>query len=265
MAEVTPHLDADGAASRGGTVAQPAPRKRAAAEKVTRPHAKTTERREAVLRAALAVFGARGYNNAALAEVAEQAGMTHAGVLHHFGSKEGLLIAVLRYRDGEAIAGVAGRQQVEGPAFLEHLIDTVHQNETRPGVVQTYTVLAAESVTDGHPAQEYFRGRMARLRAKLEEVMGEVSGGLADPGDVRDAANALIAVMDGLQVQWLLDPRAVDMPRTVTMVLDELIERLASGATAPSALDSADRALRARNTPAGPQTALTAADAQPGS
>ena len=113
-------------------IVQPTPRKRAAAEKVARPHAKTTERREAVLKAALAVFGARGYNNAALAEVAEQAGMTHAGVLHHFGSKEGLLIAVLSYRDGEAIAGVAGRQQVEGPAFLEHLIDTVQQNETRP-------------------------------------------------------------------------------------------------------------------------------------
>ena len=70
--------------------------------------------------------------------------------------------------------------------------------------------------------------------------MDQVSGGVADAGDVRDAANALIAVMDGLQVQWLLDPTAVDMPRTVTMVLDELIERLASGASAPSALDSLD-------------------------
>ena len=153
-------------------IVQPTPRKRAAAEKVARPHAKTTERREAVLKAALAVFGARGYNNAALAEVAEQAGMTHAGVLHHFGSKEGLLIAVLSYRDGEAIAGVAGRQQVEGPAFLEHLIDTVQQNETRPGVVQTYTVLSAESVTQDHPAQEYFRGRMARTPGQTRRRHG---------------------------------------------------------------------------------------------
>src|SRR6478609_3400070 len=158
-----------------------------AAERVQRPQARTTERREAVLKAAMNVFGARGYNKGTLAEVAEQAGMTHAGVLHHFGSKEGLLIAVLSYRDGEAIAGVAGRQQVEGPAFLEHLIDTVQQNETRPGVVQTYTVLSAESVTQDHPAQEYFRGRMARLRAKLEDVMDQVSGGVADAGDVRDA------------------------------------------------------------------------------
>ncbi len=211
--------------------------RRPAAERALRPQAKTTERREAVLQAALSVFGARGYNNGALAEVAEQAGMTHAGVLHHFGSKEGLLVAVLQYRDGEAVAGVAPRQQVEGPPFLAHLLDTVQENTTRPGVVQTYTVLAGESVTNGHPAQDYFRGRLANLRAKLVDVIDEVTGGTADPNEVMDSANALIAVMDGLQVQWLLDPDAVDMPRTVAMVLDELIDRLASGERAPRATD----------------------------
>ena len=48
----------------------------------------------------MSVFGQRGYNKGALVEVAEQAGMTHAGVLHHFGSKEALLVAMLQYRDG---------------------------------------------------------------------------------------------------------------------------------------------------------------------
>ena len=43
----------------------------------------------------MSVFGQRGYNKGALVEVAEQAGMTHAGVLHHFGSKEALLVAML--------------------------------------------------------------------------------------------------------------------------------------------------------------------------
>ena len=48
--------------------------RQAAAERVQRPQAKTTERREAVLKAAMNVFGARGYNKGALVEVAEQAG-----------------------------------------------------------------------------------------------------------------------------------------------------------------------------------------------
>lgn len=216
-----------------------------AADRVTRPQARTAATRARILESAMTVFGTRGYNNGALAEIAEQAGMTHAGVLHHFGSKEGLLVAVLKYRDGEAMAGVAGREQVEGPAFLGHLVDTARENMKKPGVVQTYAVLSAESVTDGHPAQEYFRGRVAGLRIKLQRVIAATTGREFDENEVLDAANALIAVMDGLQVQWLLDPDVVDMPRTVGVVLDELIDRLATKTPAPSAADRAQRVLDA--------------------
>ena len=211
----------------------PAPRP-SAADRVRNPRAGTVDRREAVLRAAMTVFGQRGYNKGGLVEVAEQAGMTHAGVLHHFGSKEALLIAMLQYRDGEEAAGVPGRAQTEGPAFLGHLLDTVTENSGRPGVVQTYTVLSAESVTEGHPAQTYFRTRLSLLRDKIAEVLAEVTGREADDIDVRDDASALIALMDGLQVQWLLDPDAVDMPRIVQKVMDELVDQLSTSTPAPS-------------------------------
>jgi AcrR family transcriptional regulator len=204
-----------------------------AADRVRKPRAGTEDRREAVLRAAMTVFGQRGYNKGGLVEVAEQAGMTHAGVLHHFGSKEALLIAMLQYRDGEEAAGVPGRAQTEGPAFLGHILDTVAENAGRPGVVQTYTVLSGESVTEGHPAQSYFRSRLSGLRDKIADVLAEVSGRQADETEVRDGASALIAVMDGLQVQWLLDPDAVDMPRIVAGLIDELVDRLSTRVPAP--------------------------------
>ena len=205
----------------------------AAASRAVRPQARTIDRREDVLRAAMTVFGQRGYNKGALAEVAEEAGMTHAGVLHHFGSKQGLLVAMLRYRDGVEAAGVPGRAQAEGPAFLSHMLDTVTENTHRPGVVQTYTVLSAESVTAGHPAQEYFRERLTVLREKIAGVLAEVTGRDASEPEVRDDASAIIALMDGLQVQWLLDPDAVDMPRIVEKVMDELVDRLTTRSEAP--------------------------------
>ena len=159
--------------------------------------------------------------------------MTHAGVLHHFGSKEGLLVAMLQYRDGQEAAGVPGRAQTEGPAFLGHMLGTVTANTAAPGVVQTYTVLSAESVTEGHPAQSYFRGRFDDLRDKIAGVLAEVTGREASEPEVRDDASALIALMDGLQVQWLLDPESVDMPRIVEKVMDELVDRLTTGNAAP--------------------------------
>jgi AcrR family transcriptional regulator len=209
-----------------------APPEQAPARK-PKPQARTLERREDVLRAAMSVFGQRGYNKGALVEVAEQAGMTHAGVLHHFGSKEALLVAMLQYRDGEEAAGVPGRAQTEGPAFLGHMLETVKENTRRPGVVQTYTVLSAESVTEGHPAQGYFRDRLSVLRDKIAGVLAEVTGREAAESEVRDDASALIALMDGLQVQWLLDPDAVDMPRIVEKVMDELVDRLTTRDAAP--------------------------------
>ena len=151
-------------------------RSKPAAERVQRPQARTLERRETVLKAAMKVFGARGYNKGALVEVAEEAGMTHAGVLHHFGSKEGLLVAMLKYRDGEEVNGVPARAQTEGPAFLQHLVDTVEENTQRRGVVQAYSVLSGESVTDGHPAHDYFHERLHILRDKIAGVFGEVTG-----------------------------------------------------------------------------------------
>jgi AcrR family transcriptional regulator len=204
------------------------------AARARKPRAGTVDRREAVLRAAMSVFGQRGYNKGGLVEVAEQAGMTHAGVLHHFGSKEALLVAMLQYRDGEEAAGVPGRAQTEGPAFLGHILDTVTENTARPGVVQTYTVLSAESVSEGLPAQDYFRDRISVLRDKIADVLAEVTGRAAHEEDVRDDASALIALMDGLQVQWLLDPDAVDMPRIVAKAMDELVDRLRTRTPAPA-------------------------------
>ena len=58
--------------------------------------------REAIVDAALGVFAIRGFRSGALAEIAEKVGLTPAGILYHFGSKEGLLIAVIAERDRRA-------------------------------------------------------------------------------------------------------------------------------------------------------------------
>jgi len=46
------------------------------------------------VRIALEIFGARGYHNGSLQEIAAGVGITHQGILHHFGSKEQLLISI---------------------------------------------------------------------------------------------------------------------------------------------------------------------------
>lgn len=174
----------------------------------------------------MAVFAVRGYRNASLAEIADRVGMTHAGVLHHFASKEQLLVEVLEYRDSSDVQDLEGHHAPAGLELLQHLIRTAATNAQRPGIVQSYSVLSAEAVTEDHPAQEWFRSRYAGLRQMISAAIAEGLGPEAAPTEpeLSAATAAIIAMMDGLQVQWLLEPAAIDMPSSVHLVIDVLLE-----------------------------------------
>jgi AcrR family transcriptional regulator len=179
-----------------------------------------TDRRAEIVAAALEVFAERGYRGGSLAAVADRVGLTQQGVLHYFPSKDALLTDVLRLRDaldGREPAGLAGPPVLAEPGGLAGLEALVARNATRPGLVQCFAVLAGESVSDQHPAQDFFA---ARYRALRPQLAGMLRAELGDPGPsglTADQASALlIAIMDGLQQQWLLDPAAVSMPALVS-------------------------------------------------
>lgn len=50
-----------------------------------------------------------------------------------------------------------------------------------------------------------------------------VEEGIDDPRRVADASAAILAVMDGLQVQWLLDPTAVDLGRSSQFAINAIV------------------------------------------
>ncbi|MGG7102397.1 TetR/AcrR family transcriptional regulator [Rhodococcus sp. 24CO] len=171
---------------------------------------KAEARREAILDATMAEIAERGYRGTTLAAVAERVGLTQPGLLHHFPSKEHLLIGVLDARDRwDAAALLANSTDVR----LSHLEQIVEFNADRPGVVQTFTALAAESATGQHPAREFFTERYASVREGMATLLrAELGDRLAGGLTPEQAAPLLIAVIDGIQIQWLLAPDEVDMP-----------------------------------------------------
>ncbi|MGW5876905.1 TetR/AcrR family transcriptional regulator [Nocardiopsis terrae] len=195
-------------------------------------------RREQILRTAADAFAAQGFNNTSLADIAAMLDITPAGVLHHFGSKTDLLTAVLELRDSNDPAP-------SGSGMLDHLVTTAERNAARPGTTQLYAVLSAESATAGHPAQEWFRERYTVLRQEVEEAVLDRIGpehreaarapGPSGHSPARSAAAAVLATMDGLQVQWLLDPEAVDMAAVTALVVDAVVAGLSSPPAAEDA------------------------------
>ncbi|MFJ4239661.1 TetR/AcrR family transcriptional regulator [Streptomyces iakyrus] len=166
---------------------------------------RSEERRAEIVRAALEVIAERGYRGASLAAVAERVGLTQQGLLHHFPTKESLLVAVLQERDRwDALP--AGRLR------LDLLASLVEYNAMRPAIIQTFSALLGESVTEEHPARAYFTERYAGVRAGMAGVLRAEYGDRLPSGLTPErAAPLLVAVLDGLQYQWLLDPESVDM------------------------------------------------------
>ncbi|MGK9148158.1 TetR/AcrR family transcriptional regulator [Plantibacter flavus] len=189
-------------------------------------YAKTGMKRLAILDAALAVFANGGYRAGSLREVAAHVGMSEAGLLHHFPNKSTLLSAVLAHRDDHAgrLVPMDGDDPI---ATLRGLVDLARYNASIPGVVALYCTLSAEGTSPDHPAHDYFVRRYASTRGRLERTFGL----LVERGEVHEgfsahsAASMTIALMDGLQVQWLLAPESVDMADELRAFLSGLLGR----------------------------------------
>jgi AcrR family transcriptional regulator len=189
----------------------------------TRPA--TVRKRTEILKAAIEIFGSKGSTNGTLADVAEQVGLTHAGVLHHFGSKQNLLLEVLAYRDQADVEDLEQQRIPYGPELFVHLVRTAFDNARRPGIVQAYTVLSAESVTDAHPGREYFEHRYTVMRKEISDAFHRLcqQEGIDDPDTVAAASASILAVMDGLQLQWLLHPEIIDLGEASEFAIRALV------------------------------------------
>lgn len=186
-------------------------------------YAKSSATREAILDAALTVF-ASGYNSGSLRDIANRVGMSEAGLLHHFRSKSVLLQAVLDLRDDRA-RELINLEAQDGAEVLRGHVALARYNASVPGAVELYCTLSAEATAPEHPAHAYFKRRYEIVREGLIRAFRLLAaGGRLLPGVAPErAAVATIAMMDGLQVQWLLDRDIVDMGDALQEFLDALL------------------------------------------
>jgi AcrR family transcriptional regulator len=168
------------------------------------PYAKTEARRAEILSTALEAFSERGFQGSSLREIADAVGLSQAGVLHHFNSKEALLAAVLAEKDAVSVSHFIGTQ---GVGVLDALRGVVAENLAQPGLIRLFTTLSAEAIHPDHPAHQYFQLRYAGARDLIAGALaqGKTDGDVRPDADVDMAAALLIAIMDGLQMQWLLN------------------------------------------------------------
>jgi AcrR family transcriptional regulator len=163
-------------------------------------------RKAAIIRVATELFALNGYRDASLASVANAAGLTQPGLLHHFPSKPELLLAVLRDRELRDKALVADAIR-EFPDDVVHLLEAlVAHNSTVRNDTLLHTVISAEATSPSHPAHGFIVARYVRVRNALRRSIAKSSPAQLTDEQTLALATISMAVMDGLQVQWLLDP-----------------------------------------------------------
>jgi AcrR family transcriptional regulator len=187
-------------------------------------YAKTRARRQEIVEAAIEVFSAAGFRKGSLRDVADRVGLSQAGLLHHFPSKEHLLQAVLTWRDDTASAWL-GDPLPEGIDLLRGMVELAAYNATTPELVELHVIVSAEGTSTDHPIHGYFVDRYAYLLEILNRAFEHASAaGQLRPGvDTASATRTLIALMDGLQVQWLLHRDDVDMAGDLRRYVQSLL------------------------------------------
>jgi AcrR family transcriptional regulator len=194
-------------------VASPAPR-RTQAERV-----EASDR--ALIAAAIALIAERGYDRTTLAAIGETAGYSRGLVTQRFGSKEGLLWAVMRQLLGvwsaQALRPRVGeRVGIEAlRATLDVYLDAVSE---RPQNIRAYYALLREA--DG--AVPAVRDHIVQIHRDEREAItawiadGQRTGSVRDDVDPRAEAVLFLGVLRGVTTQWLLDPNHVDIVAALT-------------------------------------------------
>ncbi|MFG3259869.1 TetR/AcrR family transcriptional regulator [Streptomyces sp. NPDC048172] len=174
------------------------------------PYEKGEAKRKEILQAALEIFAAEGYRGTSLRKVAAKCNLSLPGLMHYFDSKEDLLTQVLRMRD--ETAGLRHEQRTSPESYRE----IIREGANTPGLVELFVSMAAAASDPGHPAHSHFADRYPVMRERVAAFLRH----RMDEGAVRQdipperLAALLIAVVDGIQLQWLVD-RTVDMQQPV--------------------------------------------------
>jgi TetR/AcrR family transcriptional regulator, acrAB operon repressor len=190
------------------------------------------ETRQRLLDAAEHVFQAKGVSATSLNDIAVAAGTSRGAIYWHFKDKAALYNAMI--------------ERVSLP--LEHAISTAPSRSEPLASLRQAIVAALEKTANDPQTRRVFevathkveyveslcavRQRHLDVRTECVAGMKQVlqraarERGVSLPITAEAAARGLHALLDGLIQNWLLDPRAFDLPRTGRQALDNYLAGL---------------------------------------
>jgi len=183
-------------------------------------------RRQQILDEAVRIIGECGYNSFSIRALATRCKLTNAGLLHYFGSKESLLVAVLEERAQRDSGSIhqwfetrdASESTADGlkraKAALRALIQ---RSSEQPQIVRLSVILGAESLQAGHPARDYFIKKERDTISSLRELLDTC----VDSPEQK--AKQLVAALYGLGIQWVRAEHQFNLAAEWELLMNDLL------------------------------------------
>lgn len=207
---------------RNEVVEAPAPKRRRAP--------KGEMRRMALLDAATEVFAKDGYQSASMRDVADIAGITTVGLLHHFPNKVALLRALLDRRDQRVVERFG---ELDTSPTLDGLLQFLRMSMgfsvENARECQAALMINVESLSEKHPAYPWYQEKFETVHGHAQGHLASLvaSGAIRPDVDIKALALELFSMMDGLQIQWLRGRESVDVMQVFDVYLGRLARDLA--------------------------------------
>ena len=180
-------------------------------------------RRQALIDATIECLKRYGHGGLSIRTISAQAGVSVGLINHHFPNKDQLIAAAYRHFNSELVGGLraavecaAHSPRARLRAFLEASFSSPNLDPDVLAVWVVFWGMYRHSPLIRRVQRESYRGYVQLLRAMLAELLPRVRaarrprarGGRAAPLDLRLAAVGLTALLDGLWLEWCLEPGA---------------------------------------------------------
>ncbi|HLG67333.1 MAG TPA: TetR/AcrR family transcriptional regulator [Acidimicrobiales bacterium] len=192
-------------------------------------------RRNAILQAAMDLFAKGGSRGTCIAAIAARIGVTPAAVIHHFGTKDALLLEVVAEIDRRRPSLVTDPDGVSGADALRRLGEwgsLLEQDGALANLARLATVMVAEGLDPDHPSHDYFVRRAQEFRLAIAPLVraGQLDGSIRRDVDPVSVATQVVALVQGVQIQWFLEPDQVP----IGSLLDDFFAVFLDGLAPPA-------------------------------
>ena len=189
------------------------------------------ERRSAILLAAINVFAAKGYGATRIEDVALEAGIAKGTIYLYFRSRDELLLAAFEVFQKRLFSELRSIVDSEAPALarlrslVRQALESVAGQPELARVVLDFWAAATFEARDGIPID------FAPVYAEYRMLVGKLIEEAKHEGTVRqdvstDLPAVIIGAIEGVSLQWIMDPANLSLKHGAEAILDTMIDGL---------------------------------------